>query len=839
MSAADAHQQRIIGLHGRTALVLAGPGCGKTHILARRIFEAHASRGVDFADMLCLTFTNRAAREMNSRIRAQLGYSPRGLFVGNIHSFCMRFLMANRLLRPDTGILDEDDQDEYLAGVLGLHAAPARRDFRRIAAFLFQMDHAHPPHLQRRPPRPVTQADMEAVATYRDFMERNSLVAYDEIILRAYSALMSPGSRHLEMGHYSWAQVDEVQDMTPLQLAIVDRLTAGHGRTVLYLGDEQQAIFSFTGAGGVALDALKRLCGDDILRLRRNYRSPAYLVGPCNDLAASRLGIGRSLLPVAADSDGATPPSDALVAVHTAPDTHCDAICAYVRRLLAANPSQDVAILTRTNAEADLMSDTLTAHSLEHMRLSRRDLFHSVAFKTIYAHLRAIASPEASAPWVRLLYQTGALRTMAEARALSDSMAAAAFEPCALLRPDEPVAVERFVSAMTDGGREVVVFDTETTGLDTDADDIVQIAAVKMRGGKVVAGSRFEVFIAGAGRSIPPLLAGNVPNPLAEIYANAEKLDPADAFARFFDYVGDAAAVGGHNIGFDLRILRANLRRRAPQLAEPAWLAPDAPPAATFDTLSIARLLMPRLRSHTLAALIDHFGLDAVNSHNASDDVDATAALAAFMLDPARIRCAAVASLRADSRLRRASTRLAERYGAFHLAELARFRSDTDASGSLADAFDRAHSFFSSRGYTAPIERLDYLLTLIGEVAAADGATGFRPQAEAHLGELLTYNESDLFTRRIVRERLSVMTVHKAKGLEMDNVVLYDIAPGWGPESDRARVFYVALSRARRRLALFCQSRPDPVVAGIMHHFTPMPPRQLQALLAAEAPWSI
>ena len=104
------------------------------------------------------------------------------------------------------------------------------------------MDEGHPEALHRRPPRPVTRADMEAVRTYCDFKERNSLVDYDEIILRAYSALMRSDSRYLAMGHYSWAQVDEVQDMTALQLAIVERLTTGHDRTVLYLGDEQQAI---------------------------------------------------------------------------------------------------------------------------------------------------------------------------------------------------------------------------------------------------------------------------------------------------------------------------------------------------------------------------------------------------------------------------------------------------------------------------------------------------------------------------------------------------------------------------------------------------------------------
>lgn len=827
----DADQQKIVGMHGRTALLLAGPGCGKTHILAKRIFDAHTAKGVEFSDMLCLTFTNRAAREMDSRISSYLGYRPKDLFVGNIHSFCIRFLLANRLLHPDTGILDEEDQDEYLSSALGIIRAADRRDFRRIACFLFQMDEGHPEALHRRPPRPVTRADMEAVRTYCDFKERNSLVDYDEIILRAYSALMRSDSRYLAMGHYSWAQVDEVQDMTALQLAIVERLTAGHDRTVLYLGDEQQAIFSFTGAGGVALDALKNDCGRNILRLKRNYRSPDYLVSTCNELAAAWLGIAPALLPRA--TSGCITPSDALVSVRTTADIHTRAICAYARRLLASNPGEDVAILTRTNAEADAMAESLRAHRLEHMHLSRKDIFHCVAFKTVYSHLRAIASPISSAPWINLLYRTGAVRTIAEARTLAGQMQDTALEPRALLYPDTPSAVERFVKAMTCDG-EIVIFDTETTGLDCDNDDIVQISAVKLRAGKTVDDGGFEIFVGGTDRSIPPTLAGGTPNPLFTLYKKSALIEATEAFTRFFTYVGDAVAVAGHNIEFDLRMLRANLRRRT-NLDIPEWLASDAQDNCVIDTLTIARLLMPRLRNHSLASLIDRLGLNGTNSHNATDDVAATASLALFMLNPARIKAAGIRNLRAEAAVQHASSRLVNRYGEFYRQERALYLSDEKSTGSLAEAFSRTHEFFVRNAYIETIPRLDYLLKLIDIIVSGDEDSGFRRQSEWHLHELLTYNESDLFTKRIVDERLSVMTVHKAKGLEMDNVIIYDIAAGWGPTVDRARVFYVAFSRARRRLALFCQGQADVIAASVLPRFSEMPSRQLRALLAIES----
>ena len=102
----DRSQQRIVELSSGAALVLAGPGCGKTHILARRVSHAAAS-GVPFDRMLCITFTNRAAREMKSRITTYTGKATAGLFVGNIHRFCQRFLYENGIIPPDTTVLDE------------------------------------------------------------------------------------------------------------------------------------------------------------------------------------------------------------------------------------------------------------------------------------------------------------------------------------------------------------------------------------------------------------------------------------------------------------------------------------------------------------------------------------------------------------------------------------------------------------------------------------------------------------------------------------------------------------------------------------------------------------
>ncbi len=111
----DATQQQIIDILGGTHLVLAPPGCGKTQILAERIRRAH-EQGVSYADMLCLTFTNRAARGMRERINSNIDdRSTADVFVGNVHRYCSRFLFDNHIVPAESAIIDDDTVVSILA----------------------------------------------------------------------------------------------------------------------------------------------------------------------------------------------------------------------------------------------------------------------------------------------------------------------------------------------------------------------------------------------------------------------------------------------------------------------------------------------------------------------------------------------------------------------------------------------------------------------------------------------------------------------------------------------------------------------------------------------------
>lgn len=823
----DEQQRRVAEFSGDAALVLGGPGCGKTRVLAQRILKAIDTGYIDPASMLCVTFTNRAAREMKQRIADYAGYVPLSLFVGNMHRFCLRFLTTNELIAADTSVLDEQDRDEYLATLLPYHSQAAINDFLCKAAFIYQKSKDHPHWIMRTPKTPVTTDDFEAVCRYIDFKNEHRLIDYDDILLQTYTALMQVDKMDYDMTGYSWVQVDEVQDMTPLQLAIVEAVSRRINRTVVYFGDEQQAIFNFIGAGGRALEHVKAMCRHNIMHLNRNYRSPRILVEMCNRIACERLGLPPALLPRPTDTG-----FDGEMTMHRCSnDEQAALMAAHICRQWAQQyADQSIAVLVRSNKEGDSVSETFAAAGLQAFHITRRDLFHSISYKTVWSHLAAVCRPHLNQPWVQLLYRTRAVRTLTEARKLVKQLTSSGISPCELLNFDMPAKLEHFCR-LIQSETTIVVFDTETTGLDPLNDDIVQIAAVKMRGTEIVPGSEFEVFI-NTDKPLPSQLSSGQPNTFVRTYARAEKTDAATALKAFFDYAGSDAVLCGHNTLFDCSMITNNVQRRT-TLDIPSSFSPQAP---IIDTLEISRLTMPRLMSHTLENIIKALGTEGCNSHNASDDVRATANIIAPLFEQAKKLLPLTALAKQDENIRKAAQRLCKAYGNYYAQSLLMFnRTTLSPDNTLAGMFVDAAGFFYTNGFAGQIQHLDYVIELIDKCIVNPGEHTFRQQVSEHLFELLSFNEADFFANGIIREQISITTVHKAKGLEMDNVVVYNANTGFGSETEQARVLYVAFSRARKRLAVgYTGSNLSPCVRSVAHMFKQTPAETVLNAVSAE-----
>lgn len=794
-------------------MVLAGPGCGKTHILALRVFEA-LQHGILPSKMLCVTFTNRAAREMEQRIRKYMGYVPHDLMAGNMHRFCMRFLFANNLVPDDTWVCDEDDQETFFRETF-----PERRiDAKLIVELAGAMGRREAGITDPLTDKLEARLDINTapyVDAYISFKRETHLIDYNDMLLLAYKALRNTPELCTEMRDYEWVQVDEVQDMTPLQLAIVDMVSPSPHRCVIYLGDEQQAIFRFAGAGGRALEKLKQTCRGKILRLRRNFRSPQQLVAMCNGIASRWLDIPEEFLPKSEETEMVEGRLQLAYTQRHNVDSYAGGVA---KLLMERHPDDTVAILTRTNAEAGKLSEIFDRRGLRHFLVSQRDTFHSVAFKTVVSHFTVLTRPDCRTAWERLLYQTGACHTLTLARELTSLMAEVGIGVDELLTFGKGLRIERFCRIMEDANSEIVVFDTETTGLDVFADDIVQIAAVRLRGGKIT-GERFDVFIQSE-RPLPKFLGNGVHNPLASVYPAAEKLASDEAFRRFAEFVGDRAVLCGHNIDFDLAILERNLLR-CPAGQSLLWLLDRA---TALDTLALSRQVRPELHRHTLEAMCSHYGIGASGFHNAMADAELTARLLGYLYTDTLVLLPHALTF-AESTAK-TSRHFAMRYGELYEATK---RQLAEPTGSLADAVAQAAGYFTAGRMTKPVKYLDYIMRLIGRITSDDEATPcLRNELAAHLPDLMSFNEADLYLNGIVDRRLTIMTVHKAKGLEFDHVHLYNVCRNFSTSTDEARVLYVACSRARQTLSVSACGKVPAVIADSLPHFRLVTPYEVE-----------
>lgn len=825
----DEYQKTVINLYDANALVLAAPGCGKTEILSQRIIKAHRDYGVAYEDMICLTFTNRASREMKNRIKDVLGNEASGLFVGNLHRFCVRFLFDNDLVPLDAAIIDEEDQKDIIYEIAGYKLKA--HEINTIITYASQQVHKeyHLPDsiIPKKYLKDVPCGERIA-SYYIAYKRQNHLYDFDDIIIETYNHLCKDDLTDYQYVNFKWLQIDEVQDLNMIQLAIVEKIMNVNA-TIIFLGDEQQAIYSFIGADGGPMGRIKSLCGNNIFHLYSNFRSPKYLVDTLNQYAKKQLGIDSSILPTAYsridEEEGA------LSCICCDDQDELPKIIAYTARMMnVEHPEESIGVLVRTNEKGKNVSETLKRHHIEHLLISNKDIFKRVDFKTLFAHFAVVSDDTRHSEWARLLYQIKAFNKLSEAINFTKKLRDTALTPADFMRIDNSSYATDFLNLFLE--KEFVIFDTETTGLDVYNDDIIQIAAIKVKNGRIVSGSEFDRIIR-TDRIIPAVLGNNKPNIMLKVYQKGVKHDHKKAISEFKEYIGNLPLVG-HNINYDMRILEQNLQR---------YVDKESPLAARecYDTLKIAKLLDPSLRSHKLEFLLKYFNLEGVNSHNAIDDVKATYSLMQYM--STRLVAIGLNQLEIlnNSESLRIKKKIIDNYKDLYDHTTLLMRSPFGMAYTLADEMQFVSEKLIERKFISPIERFDYILKLVDNILIDKGKDKhFNQQVNNHLYELRTFNEGDLFENGIVNEHIHIMTIHKAKGLQFDNVIVCDVSEGSFPASwsknknEEARILYVALSRAKKRLYITYIKAPSEFMGSIKDSFELMDKNAMKELLRIE-----
>lgn len=515
----DESQQKVVEAQHGHHLVLASPGCGKTHILAQRIRHAR-QQGLDYADMLCLTFTNRAAREMQNRIRFVMKEDDTSsLQVGNVHHFCSKFLFEEGKVPADTSIIDDEEAISIIAEYRQegedsvMNNYKKQQEYKQIILFshlMFQMKHGHEWKYYLHP-ECFTDNDREAIkhichSQGKPFSEQTVLEIYENAMLYADEANSPYVNRQLaealralvtkmyyaqlfatyKQEHamldfedlllhtyniykadatcpkYKWIQVDEVQDLNAMQLAIIDLLVADDDPMVMYLGDEQQAIFSFMGAKIEILSLLKTRCKGNIHHLLQNHRSPKYLLDVFNDYAEHQLHIDKELLPLTDNNDKAGQ-GDLVVLVSNTVEDETDAVAATSERLFQQDAEATTAVIVNANADADKVSRALDRYNVNHLKVSGRDLFDTPAMKTLISHISLQHNEQNILAWSLLMKGLKVFESKGLARRFLHKLRQLSLSPTDFLLYSDSNYTTDFLQKYSNG--DLVVFDTETTGL--------------------------------------------------------------------------------------------------------------------------------------------------------------------------------------------------------------------------------------------------------------------------------------------------------------------------------------------------------------------------------------
>lgn len=859
MKTFDNNQLTAINAKDGYYMVLAPPGCGKTDILAERIAVAREN-GTDFADMLCLTYTNRASRGMRQRITERIGLESSELFVGNIHRLCSKYIFSNKLVAENTSIIDEEDMADLfcsydlkffrLRNGLGNLNKAAVKYVSDLSSYIRQCRLEHPESVRFAQDGftkwfslakrydfnfellPSEYLALKYALMYNEYKEARGIMDFADILIYAYDHLVKDDSHH----RYPWIQVDEVQDLNGLQLAIIDQLTAPNG-TVMYLGDEQQAIFSFMGAKLSLLSLLKKRCAGNLLYLGNNYRAPQYLLDVCNDFAKAELKVDPELLPNSLDKTSKERLDLILTESMNIDDEH-GRILNMVKYYLGLDSNGRLAILVTKNDEADKISETLTRNGISNFKISGVDMFKSKSYKTLVSIYSVLVNDFNFIAWARLIHGIKAVNTLVEARNLVSKLKPLMMTPSDLILGK--TYLQKFIE--TYQSKEFVFFDTETTGLDVLHNDIVQIAAFKVRNGEKVPGSDFNILLH-TDLEIPTKL-GEKDNPLVKEYAENSHYRREEGLKMFIEYIGDCPLLG-HNVTYDYLILQNNVERTLG-----IKVVYDI-----FDSLHIIKCVEPGLRMYKLEYLLNELSLPGKNSHLADEDISATKELVDYCVKKILPILARQEEFLNGSKVKGIRKRMATLGPLLDSVRKYMYSPISITHHTLAEELGKMYQRLISLNIIEDLgPKFDIFLKYVSvEWTYADVDDSLYGQICTHIYDITsTINEGDLVNSgELLCDRVFIMTVYKGKGLEFDNVVVLGAIDGAYPffavnkilsnpnssEKDRnqakvdrledARKFYVAISRARKRLCISYSkfnaqgyfSGITPFIHSIKNHF--------------------
>ncbi len=397
-------QLAAVTLPAKPALILAGAGSGKTRVLTTRIAWLIGNGMVSPAGVMAVTFTNKAAKEMLTRLSAMLPLPVRGMWVGTFHGLCNRFLRAHwKLAALPQGfqILDSADQLSAVKRVVkAMNLDEERYVPKQVTWFIAAQkeEGLRPKDVAVRDE--MTRVMVQVYQGYEEQCQREGVVDFAELMLRCYELMRDNAALREHYQHrFRHILVDEFQDTNKLQYAWL-KMFAGTQASIFAVGDDDQSIYAFRGAQVGNMSAFEReFHVEQVIKLERNYRSYGNILDAANELIShnqkrlgknlrTEAGAGEPVRVHEATSDFA----EAQWFVEEAQQLHRDGLARH-----------EIALLYRSNAQSRVLESALFNAGIPYKVYGGLRFFERAEVKHALAYLRLIENASDDTSFLRVV----------------------------------------------------------------------------------------------------------------------------------------------------------------------------------------------------------------------------------------------------------------------------------------------------------------------------------------------------------------------------------------------------------------------------------------------------
>jgi DNA helicase-2/ATP-dependent DNA helicase PcrA len=399
-------QLAAVTLPARPALILAGAGSGKTRVLTTRIAWLLSTGRVSPGGVMAVTFTNKAAKEMLTRLSVMLPINVRGMWIGTFHGLCNRFLRAHwKLAALPQGfqILDAQDSLSAVKRVIkAMNLDEERYVPKQVNWFIAgsKEDGLRPRDIAPRDEH--TRKLGEIYQAYEDQCQREGVVDFAELLLRTYELMRDNGTlREHYQRRFLHVLVDEFQDTNRLQYLWLKMFAPpASGQGVFAVGDDDQSIYAFRGAlvGNMA-DFEREYRVERVIKLERNYRSFGNILDAANALISHNTRrLGKNLRTDAGPGDP--------VRVHEATSDYAEAqwfLEEQQQLHRSGAPRSEIAVLYRSNAQSRVIESALFNAGIPYRVYGGLRFFERAEIKHALAYLRLVENANDDTSYLRVV----------------------------------------------------------------------------------------------------------------------------------------------------------------------------------------------------------------------------------------------------------------------------------------------------------------------------------------------------------------------------------------------------------------------------------------------------